>query len=169
MKYYISDLHFGHKNVIKYCNRPFKNTDEMREGLIFRWNSKVKENDTVYILGDMFYGAKEDYYKVITSLNGKKVLIKGNHDQWIEENEYLEELFEDICDYKVIEDIGRKVVLFHYPIAEWNHKHYNSYHLYGHIHTNHNEYMDSQKNCFNVSADLFEFIPQSLDELIKTV
>lgn len=59
MKYYISDLHFGHKNVIKYCNRPFKNTDEMREGLISRWNSKVKPSDTVYILGDMFYGAKE--------------------------------------------------------------------------------------------------------------
>ena len=59
MKYYISDLHFDHTNVIKFDNRPFKDVEEMNNALIHNWNSVVKKNDIVYVLGDFCFGNTE--------------------------------------------------------------------------------------------------------------
>ena len=55
MTYYIADTHFGHENIIEMCNRPFSNIDEMNSVMINRWNKKVKGNDTIYVIGDMFF------------------------------------------------------------------------------------------------------------------
>ena len=67
--YLISDTHFGHKNIISYCNRPFSSVEEMDKTLIKNWNSVVKKEDTVYHLGDFAFGNKEFTQKIIKQLN----------------------------------------------------------------------------------------------------
>ncbi|MBQ5439460.1 MAG: hypothetical protein IIT49_01610, partial [Clostridia bacterium] len=77
MIYYISDLHLGHKNVIRFDSRPFANTDVMEKKIISKWNEKIKYNDTVYVLGDVFYGNKTAPQAVLEKLVGHKHLIVG--------------------------------------------------------------------------------------------
>jgi len=78
--HFTSDLHFGHANVILYCDRPFKNTKQMDKFLIFQWNCYVAPQDEVYVLGD--FALNRNALSVIgPKLNGKKFLISGNHDK----------------------------------------------------------------------------------------
>lgn len=77
--WFTSDLHFSHFNVIRYCGRPFSNAEEMNESLVSFWNSKVKEEDTIYCVGDFSLSASA-VEKYTSRLNGKKILILGNHD-----------------------------------------------------------------------------------------
>lgn len=77
--FFTSDLHFKHKNVISYCDRPFKNVDQMNEFLINQWNTTVSNDDTIYVLGDFAMNPKVTK-KIVQQLNGKKILISGNHD-----------------------------------------------------------------------------------------
>ena len=80
MKYFIADTHFNHENIIRYCNRPFENSNEMNEYIINKWNSVVNENDVVYHLGDVGFGNTEELKQLVGRLNGTKILIRGNHD-----------------------------------------------------------------------------------------
>ena len=82
MIYLTSDLHFNHVNILKYepVNRPFETLEEMNETLIANWNAKVSAEDTVYVLGDLAMGTVEASRACIERLNGKIVLIRGNHD-----------------------------------------------------------------------------------------
>lgn len=75
-----SDWHFGHANVIKYCNRPFSSVEEMDEKLIATWNEYIQPNDRVFFLGDLAFKGKQYKQALIPKLNGRKILIKGNHD-----------------------------------------------------------------------------------------
>jgi len=81
MKWFTGDFHIGHENIIKYCDRPFKNIEHMREEIIKRFNQRVKENDTVYFLGDFSFQNKKEREKIYKRLNGKHVFIRGNHDK----------------------------------------------------------------------------------------
>ena len=114
-KFYISDLHIGHKNILAFDNRPFFNLEEMTETIISNWNSVVGKNDSVYVLGDMFWNNAEIPI-VLPRLNGVKFLVKGNHDRV---NEEMKKHFVWIKDYAVIKDGEEHVVLCHYPIAHW--------------------------------------------------
>lgn len=80
----ISDTHFFHNNIIRYCDRPFDNSDHMDEYLLERWNHVVKPGDKVYHLGDVFIGSnkEEEKFKALwPKFHGKKRLVVGNHDQ----------------------------------------------------------------------------------------
>ena len=81
MIWFTSDLHLGHRAAINMCGRPFENVEEMNEILIRNFNSCVKKNDTVYILGDFSFASPEETRKILEKLNGKKHLIIGNHDK----------------------------------------------------------------------------------------
>ena len=130
MNYYISDMHFFHKNVTKegnnFDNRPFNSLAEMHEYMKEKWNSKITNGDTVYILGDIaMRGTNEELIALVAQLKGRKILVKGNHDD-VSDLRY-KNLFEEICAYKEVTDhIGQeayKLVLSHYPILMWNGQH----------------------------------------------
>lgn len=165
MIYYTSDTHFGHKKIIDYENRPFKDENEMNEILIKNWNKKVKDEDHIYILGDFAF---KDAKKILEQLNGHKHLIIGNHDNKIIKDKKVMSLFETVDIYKEIQDEGRKVILFHYPIAVYDKMQYGIYHLYGHIHSNMSLVENKLNNkAFNVGSDVNNYEPVTLDELIK--
>lgn len=132
-KFYISDLHFGHKNILRFDNRPFFTLEEMKETLIENWNKAVKKNDEVYVLGDMFWH-NEEAPAILERLKGKKCLVLGNHDRV---NATMAKYFV-WCDRRmeIIRDGDDKVVLCHFPIAHWPGQDHmpSTIHLYGHIH-----------------------------------
>ncbi len=129
--FYIADLHFGHSNVIRFDNRPFKSIQEMDKTIIDNWNSRVTDKDNVYILGDFSWYGEIDTLRILDMLNGHKILIKGNHDRI---SPKIARKCDKICDYLEIRDEGEKVILSHYPMISWNGKFRDSVHLYGHVH-----------------------------------
>ena len=131
MIYYIADMHFGHKNAIRFDHRPFPDTDYMDEYMIQSWNGRVTEDDTVYVLGDAFWKNEENNVKILQRLNGHKHLIKGNHDRV---QGRLRFHWESIRDYAEINDNDRLVILSHFPIPFYKNQHYGSIMLYGHVH-----------------------------------
>ena len=167
MIYYTSDLHIGHENIIRLCKRPYSNGREMSVDLIRRWNNKVTANDTVYILGDMFFRYEDiDVVKTtLKQLNGKKILIKGNHDNFLNQIKW-QDYFSTVKDIMKIKDNGRDVVLMHYPIEEWDGFFRGSYHLYGHVHNSDNGLRVIDRR-YNVGVDVNDFEPKTLDELIE--
>lgn len=170
MKFFTSDLHFGHKNIIKYEDRPFSSTEEMDEYLIYKWNSKVNKNDEVYILGDFGFVSGARANELLDRLNGRKFLIRGNHDHsFLKDKKFDKTKFEWIKDYACINDNGKVVCMFHYPIAVWDRQHHGSIHLYGHIHSNkdnHHPLVVHLDNAYNVGCDVHNFEPVTLEELI---
>ena len=168
MIYYISDLHIGHKNAIRFDERPFSDIDEMESEIIKRWNAKVTADDDVYILGDVFYRCKKDRAEFLKKLCGRLHLIIGNHDFEILKNEAALACFESVDKLKQIVDDGRRVVMCHYPIISWNMKYFGAYHVYGHVHTNVTEetmFMMKQERAFNAGCMLNNYEPCTLSEL----
>lgn len=131
MIYYIADMHFGHKNVLRFDNRPFADTELMDEVLIHNWNERVTDEDTVYVLGDAFWKNEESSVKIIQRLNGHKHLIRGNHDRV---HGRLRFHWESIEQYAEINDGNTLVIMSHYPIMFYKNQHYGSVMLYGHVH-----------------------------------
>lgn len=166
MIYFTSDLHLGHENIIKMVNRPFANVEKMNETLIKNWNNTIKQSDTVYILGDLTMKMRvDDANKIISKLNGKKILIRGNHDRL-----YNEELFQEICDYKELKYNKQTFILSHYPFEEWNHYFRGAIHLHGHQH-NHSDYNYKMKlkglKRYDVGVDANMYRPVSIEEVMR--
>lgn len=135
--WFTSDCHFGHKSIMKFCPETRMNitdVDELNEKMIEIWNNTVGPNDKVYILGDFSFMNAAKTEEVLKRLKGKKFLIKGNHDHWV--NSHLTSYFEAIYDYKKITIDGKRVILFHYPIVEFENMHHGAYHFHGHTHGN---------------------------------
>jgi calcineurin-like phosphoesterase family protein len=76
-----SDLHFGHANIIRYCHRPYAGVREMNQDLVTRWNDTVGLDDEVWVLGDVAMGPIEESLELVRRLNGRKILVAGNHDR----------------------------------------------------------------------------------------
>lgn len=113
--YFTSDNHFGHAKVIEYCNRPFKSVDEMNEALIKNWNKVVKPDDFVFVVGDfMMYMKKPELKILLARLNGKKTLVKGNHDSF-SETEWLSIGFSSVCRSMTFKIANEIVNISHYP------------------------------------------------------
>ena len=96
--FYIADLHFGHNNIIRYDNRPFKTVEEMDRTFIVNWNKAVSNDDFVYILGDISWYDDDKTAQIFKQLNGTKVLIKGKHDN-IKRGSELAKCFTSVQDY----------------------------------------------------------------------
>lgn len=172
MIYFISDTHFYHKNIIKYCNRPFADVEQMNNELIKNWNEVVSPNDTIYHLGDFSMGNKDiSSLDIIYKLNGRKILILGNHDKW---KKSIYESFGFTVLKAPIRLDEYKLVLSHYPIPDKQiPKDYIN--LHGHIHDKslYNEYDKFDPNEYslekhiNLSCDVINFRPISLDQVLS--
>ena len=172
MKYYISDTHFGHANIMRLCNRPFSSVEEMDNIIINNWNNKVMPEDDIFFLGDFCFKSGKAPQEYLKRLNGHKYFIIGNHDQSIKKDiRGLSKYLEDITYYLEVKDEDSKIILMHYPILEWNGYFHNTLHFYGHIHNNtkNDTYHIIHKipNAYNVGADILDFTPQNKNDVIK--
>lgn len=171
--WFTSDWHVNHLNIIKYCNRPFQNIEEMNDILMKNYNKVVGENDIVYFLGDMFFGSKEYAKSYMLRLNiGVKILIKGNHDQW--SNEFYRSVgFNDVHKKLEISYNDQRFLLHHYPLydrkipVDWLSEdrpaHKTMKQLCGHVH-NAWKFKD---DIYNIGVDVHNFKPVEMTEIIK--
>ena len=112
--FFTSDTHFGHSNIIWMCKRPYKDVEEMNQALINNWNSVISDDDTVFHLGDFAFGGSALWNGVLDQLNGKIILIQGNHDRANMRQGFMNR-FELVTPQMQIEIDGRTVYLNHYP------------------------------------------------------
>ena len=113
--FFTSDTHFGHSNIITWCNRPFKDVSEMDEALIKNWNSTVGPDDVVYHLGDFAFGGSGFWKQILSRLNGKKYLIMGNHDEKNVRSSFTQYFEGGIHWQQKIRVEGRAIYLNHVP------------------------------------------------------
>lgn len=130
--FFTSDTHLGHFNICKYCHRPFTSRSEMDKTLIQNWNSVVPEDGIVVHCGDFMLPHNcdvKEYMKYMYHLNGRILLLRGNHDRipLLTENDKLI----SVQDKAIIEVESIKIYAEHYPCAAFN----GDYHVYGHVHT----------------------------------
>ena len=170
MIYYISDLHFGHRNVIAMDGRPFATIEEMDETLIRLWNERVTDEDDVYIVGDFAYRNEYTATWYLRQLKGRKHLIIGNHDWHTTQDAKAMEHFASVEKIHRIEDNGRTVSLCHFPVAEWNGKRHGGYHVHGHIHVRRDEvyeFMSRFDRALNAGCMINGYRPATLEELME--
>ena len=157
--WFTSDTHFGHKNIIKYSNRPFETKEEMDFKMIENWNKRVGRADTVYHLGDFCFMDEQSGQSILNRLNGKKHLIIGNHDK---AGTRLQG-WESISHYKEVSIDGQFIILCHYAMRVWNKSHHGSWMLYGHSHGSLPD--DPNALSFDVGVDCHNYQPINMDEI----
>lgn len=157
----ISDTHFGHENIIKYCNRPFANAKEMDEVLIENWNKVVKDEDIVYHLGDVYFAQG---HTNLSKLKGRKRLILGNHD--IGKDQRLFDTFQKIMVWRMFPEVG--LLLTHVPVYSGNYEiasRAGMVNVHGHIH---DKLIDDPK-YYNVSVEHTNYAPVNIEDIIANV
>lgn len=132
--FFTADTHFFHRNIIKYCQRPFASPQEMNRAMITIWNRQVKKEDSVYHLGDVSFGGLSETFRLLAELNGTIYLICGNHDDELCADSYLVSRFAWIKPYAELVINGQEIVMCHYPIVQWRNAQRGAWHLYGHTH-----------------------------------
>ncbi len=178
--FFISDLHFGHEDVISFDGRPFRNVEEMESEMIRRWNAKVKEQDHVFVIGDMFGGVTTAHAgEIVHSLNGRIHLIRGNHDP---RGTVFESLFEEVVTSKQIQVRVRgekqRVAMRHrlLPIYKGNDE--GVVMLYGHTHDSLVARLEDRYikfvnwlgvplHSYNVGACRMDYEPRTLEEILE--
>lgn len=180
--FFTADTHIGHFNCLRFDKRPFTSVEEMDAEIIRRWNNKVGPDDTVYILGDVVWKTRnDDAPKILKQLNGHKILIKGNHDQFLR-NPEARKCFDSIKDYDDIpvtlkDGTTRRCVLSHYFIPVYNGHRYGAIHLHGHSHVGDEAMVEIaiaemlneqgyQNEIYNVGCMYWNYEPVTLDEIL---
>lgn len=163
-RFVVADTHFGHENIIQYESRPFVNSQEMDNRLIELWNSVVGKDDLVYMLGDFTLSRRKEVIKnLVNALNGRKVLVMGNHDTR-KPKDYVECGFIAATRKPIMVEPG--VILMHEPFMDESFIAPNYIYLFGHVHTN-KTLMDEYPNCMCVSVERIDYQPINLDECIR--
>lgn len=171
--WFTSDTHFDHANIIRFCERPYKDTEEMNEDLIKRWNERVGKDDIVFHLGDFSWS--KNWIKILERLNGKIYLVLGNHDpaKW---DSNSEKYFAGIVPKATIRIGKRRVILNHEPLATFSGiergRDSVTYQLYGHVHSK-NGYsgFDTERvsrlaaSQYDVGVDNNDYAPVSWKEV----
>ena len=178
--FFIADLHFGHKDVIPFDKRPFRDVEEMEAEMIRRWNARVLDRDHVFVIGDMFGGVNTSHAgEIVHALNGKIHLIRGNHDP---RGEVFESLFEEVKISKQIQVRVRgekqRVIMRHRLLPVFKGSDEGVVHLYGHTHASlvshaEDEYIRIMNwlgvplQAFNVGACRLNYEPKTLEEILE--
>lgn len=139
--WFTSDLHFWHKNICKYCGRPYDSIEEMNQGIVANWNSVVKEDDTVFVLGDLGFCGIEKLRPLMEQLNGTIYLVQGNHDSDKVVNKLVEEeiikAITTLCHIIITGDEecpDQELTLCHFPMIDWYNKEKGAWMVHGHQH-----------------------------------
>jgi calcineurin-like phosphoesterase family protein len=168
--WFSADFHLGHLKVLEYSHRPFSSIDEMDEAIISNTNKVVKPGDTLFILGDFaFYRDQSRTRNAIRRLIGNKVLIKGNHDDYLKPETLA--MFGSVHDYleirvpdSSVERGGKRLItLLHYPMKVWRSSHHGSFHLFGHSHSS--MPYDPHSLSFDVGVDCWDYTPISFEKV----
>lgn len=182
--WYTADLHFGHRNIITYCNRPWPTPETMDAGLVERWNDTVQPSDTVWVLGDVALSPKA--IGPVSLLNGRKILVAGNHDACWERHRghknkidvYRRAGFDEIHPSGIVDSHrigGRDVRLAHLPYAG-DHTDNDRYAdrrplddgrplICGHVHT----LWRTHGRQINVGVDVWDYAPVSAETLAELI
>jgi len=131
--FFTADTHWGHRNIINYCQRPFSCIKEMDEALIVNWNKVVGKDDIIFHLGDFAMGGPTEWNRILDRLNGRIYLIMGNHDYKTISKGV--DRFEDVSMQMKINVKGQKIYLNHYPFLCYSGAYRNTWQLFGHVHT----------------------------------
>ena len=153
----ISDTHFCHNNIIKYCNRPFENADIMNEVLIDNWNKTVNKDDVILHLGDITAGTgqlkNQKTIEILARLNGRKMFIRGNHDTGVRCVKMVD----------AMTFIWHNIRIHCTHVPDTRFQPFGDFHLHGHIH----ERTINLENSFNCSVENINYTPIRLSEIIE--
>ena len=161
-----SDIHFYHTNILKFCaaSRPFHDVEEMNETIVQNWNGLISPIDDVYILGDVAFTNAQQASRIVNRCHGNKILIKGNHDIKLLREPVFTNCFTAIHDYIEIGYKEARIVMFHYPIWEWDQMFRGSIHLHGHTHA---RLTNIPGRIKDVSMDGNNCMPFLLDDVVN--
>lgn len=175
MIWFTSDHHFGHEAIIRHCRRPFRDVENMNTEMTWRWNVTVAPNDTVYYLGDFSLERPEEWGKIVYRLNGRKLLVPGNHDRVrvSKRGEKRASGFEVLGDNIIVTIEDRALWLNHYPSASDDPRHLlrpappGEYDvaLCGHVHGA----WTVNAGVVNVGVDVWDFRPISLAQILEAL
>lgn len=168
--YFTSDTHFGHHNIIRYCQRPFSCVEEMNETIIKNWNDVVGKDDIIFHLGDFGVGGSAEWSRLLERLNGEIHLILGNHDLRAISTGFSR--FKNIAMQKIIDIGNQRIYLNHYPFLCYGGAYRKTWQLFGHVHTNSaNTGKDNQRlkmlfpMQYDVGVDNNNFTPVSFEQV----
>lgn len=174
--FFTSDTHFNHANIIKFCNRPFKDVEQMNDVMIANWNSVIGKDDTVFHLGDFCLGGAAEWTKILDRLNGKIYLIMSNHDLKNIRQGFISR-FEHVAMQMRIEIGKKRIYLCHYPFLcfEGSYKD-DVWQLFGHVHTRRsNSGIDAGRlqylypTQYDVGVDNNNFTPVSFGQVKRII
>ena len=150
--FFTADQHYGHANIIRFCQRPFASVEEMDRELIRRHNEIVGPDDTVIHAGDFAYRSTRTPQSYLQELNGHHILVRGSHDKW------LDEAAREILELKLER---QHIVVCHYALRVWPRSHYNSWQVHGHSHGT----LEPVGKQWDVGVDNNDFYPLSFTRL----
>lgn len=152
-RWFISDTHFSHANIIGYTGRPFETAQEMNQILIHNWNDSIDPDDQVFFLGDFGLGDVEHLHSIYSQLNGNKICIRGNHDK---NASFMTRVGFNIVLESAYIKIGRHTVeLIHIP----SYPPPAHFQLHGHVHEKKPNKLVS--NQLNLSVEVWDYKPVS--------
>ena len=173
--FFTSDTHFNHANIIKFCNRPFKDVEQMNETMIANWNRVVGMDNTVFHLGDFCLGGAAEWTKVLDRLNGRIFLIMGNHDLKNLRQGFIGR-FEHVAMQMHIMVGKQRIYLCHYPFLCFEGGYKNVWQLFGHVHSRKsNMGIDAGRlqhlfpTQYDVGVDNNDFTPVSFEQVQKII
>ena len=164
MIFYTADLHFHYKPFLP--GRPFASVEEMDEAMIRLWNETVTDEDTVYVVGDVGYNGGYVPGDALGRLQGRKHLIRGNHDTGFESAPKLFDYFETVTDFNEIDDGETHILLCHYPILYRK----RGYMIHGHLHQARGPEYDilrQMPRMLNAGVDVNFYRPVTLAQLVE--
>jgi len=191
-KFVTADLHFGHTNIIRSNNRPFKTVDQMDAALISKWNNMIDDDDIVYVLGDFTLGNLARAIHYFGKLNGQ---IYASSNPWHHDSRWIIPAMKGAVTQQVcqthrggaltetfiktksqlnvilippiyVTTFGdRVIVMSHYPLAVWDRKHHGSFHLHGHCHGSHKPV----GRIMDVGVDQHNYMPVSAERILTSL